>query len=81
MPQFPYTIKDDLNKDVSFQTEADYNQALTTKFFDESKAFDKDGKPLEGKSATKYRLMGEDLEIDAAIDSGAEERTGGIKWL
>ena len=81
MPQFPYTIKDDLNKDVTFQTEADYNQALTTKFFDESKAFDKDGKPLEGKSATKYRLMGEDLEIDAAIDSGAEERTGGIKWL
>ena len=74
MPTFPYTIQDDQGNNVTFQTESDYNQALTTKFFDDSNA-------TAANSATKYRLMGEDLEIDVAVDHGAEDRTGGIKWL
>lgn len=86
MPTFPYTIKDDKDKDVTFQTESDYNQALTTKFFDGSKAFDKDGKPIDAVSATKYRLMGEDLEIDVAVDVNNESDDGdtdpqGRDWL
>ena len=61
MPTFPYTVTDDKGNQVKFETEADYNQALTTKFFDEANA-------TEANSASKYRLMGEDLEIDVAVD-------------
>ena len=86
MPTFPLTIKDGDNKDVTFENETEYNQALTTKFFDESKAFDKDGNPIEGKSATKYRLMGEDLEIDVAVDVNNDSgddgtETQGRDWM
>ena len=79
MPTFPYTIQDDQGNNVTFQTESDYNQALTTKFFDESNA-------TAANSATKYRLMGEDLEIDVAVDVNNEPDDGdtdtqGRDWL
>ncbi len=78
MPTFPYTIQDDEGNDVSFETEADYNQALTTKFFNEENA-------ISENSASKYRLMGEDLEIDVGIDlndsSSGDGAESGIKWI
>ena len=72
-----------------YEDEASYNADLAKKFFDEDKAFDKESKlPIEANSATKYRIMGEDLEIDVAIDNNEsnpdpepKDQYRGIKWL
>ena len=65
MPTFPYTITDDKGQAHTYQDEASYNQELTTKFFDEVNV-------RAENSATKYRVMGEDLEIDVAIDTNGD---------
>ena len=80
MPTFPLDVKDDQGNVLGhYENETEYNQALTTKFFDENNA-------ISENSATKYRLMGEDLEIDVAIDVNAESYEGGedsqgIDWM
>ena len=76
MPTFPYTIQDGDGNDVTFETEADYNNGLATKFYDNTYA-------TEDNSATSYKVMGEDLEIDSAIDNeaGDVDHPDGIDWI
>ena len=70
MPTFPYTIKDNNGTDVTFPDEAAYNTALTTKFFDQKNA-------TSENTASFYKVMGSDLEIDVAVDNNQEGALAG----